>query len=35
MITVFDYGLGNLGSIVNISKQTNVPAQVTNDLELM
>jgi len=33
MITIVDYGLGNLGSIKNMFKRIGASAEVTNDLE--
>jgi len=33
MITIVDYGLGNLGSVLNMMKKVGVPAQVTGDLD--
>jgi imidazole glycerol-phosphate synthase subunit HisH len=33
MITIVDYGLGNLGSVYNMMKKIGVPAKVTSDLE--
>jgi glutamine amidotransferase len=33
MITIIDYGLGNLGSVKNMLKRIKVPAQITADLE--
>lgn len=33
MITVVDYGIGNLGSIRNMLKRIGVPATVTSDLD--
>lgn len=30
MITIIDYGMGNIGSIVNILRYINIPSQVTN-----
>jgi imidazole glycerol-phosphate synthase subunit HisH len=33
MITVIDYGIGNLGSVFNMLKKIGVEAEVTNDLE--
>jgi len=33
MITIVDYGLGNLGSVLNMLKKINVQAQITNDLD--
>jgi imidazole glycerol-phosphate synthase subunit HisH len=35
MITVIDYGMGNLGSIKNMLKRINVPSQVTGDAEVI
>lgn len=35
MITVIDYGLGNLGSIRNMFKRIGAPVQVTSDLHLI
>jgi glutamine amidotransferase len=32
MITIVDYGMGNLGSIQNMFKRIGVPAQVTGDI---
>lgn len=32
MITIVDYGIGNLGSVFNMMKKIGVPAQVTSDL---
>lgn len=31
MITIVDYKVGNLGSVLNMFKKVNVPAQVSND----
>lgn len=31
MITIIDYGMGNLGSIVNMLKKIGVPAQLSSD----
>src|SRR5215217_3151651 len=31
MITIIDYGMGNLGSILNLFKRINVEAQITSD----
>ena len=31
MITVVDYGMGNLGSIVNMFKKIGVPTRITGD----
>ncbi len=33
MITIIDYGMGNLGSILNMCKRIGVKAQITSDLE--
>lgn len=33
MITVVDYGIGNLGSIRNMLKRIGVPATITSDLD--
>lgn len=33
MITIVDFGVGNLGSIRNMFKRIGVPAQVTSDLD--
>lgn len=33
MITVVDYGIGNLGSIRNMLKRIGVPASITSDLD--
>lgn len=33
MITIVDYGLGNLGSVLNMMKKIVVPAQITSDPE--
>lgn len=35
MITIVDYGIGNLGSVANMMKKVDVPAIITNDLELI
>ena len=35
MITIVDYGLGNLGSVYNMMKKIGAPAQVTSDLEMI
>ena len=35
MITIVDYGMGNLGSVLNMLKRTGVKAIVTSDLELI
>lgn len=32
MITIIDYGLGNLGSILNMCKKIQVPAEITRDI---
>lgn len=33
MITIIDYGMGNLGSILNMFKKIGYEAEITNDLE--
>ena len=33
MITIVDYGLGNLGSVLNMLKKIGVQAEITGDLE--
>lgn len=33
MITIIDYGLGNLGSVLNMMKKISVPAEITSDLD--
>lgn len=33
MITIIDYGLGNLGSIVNMYKKIGIETQITSDVE--
>lgn len=33
MITIVDYGLGNLGSVLNMMKKIGVQAEVTNDID--
>lgn len=33
MITIIDYGLGNLGSVKNMLKRIKVPAQISSDIE--
>lgn len=35
MITIVDYGMGNLGSVLNIFKRIGVSAVVTGDLEVI
>lgn len=35
MITIVDYGMGNLGSIQNMFKRIGVPATVTNDPDMI
>jgi imidazole glycerol-phosphate synthase subunit HisH len=35
MITIIDYGLGNLGSVLNMMKKVNVAAQISGDLEVI
>jgi len=35
MITIIDYGLGNLGSILSMLRRTGHQAQVTNDVEVI
>jgi glutamine amidotransferase len=35
MITIVDYGMGNLGSIQNMLKHIEVPAQITGDAEVL
>jgi glutamine amidotransferase len=35
MISIIDYGLGNLGSIRNMLKKIGVPSQITNDINLI
>ena len=33
MTTIVDYGMGNLGSVVNMFKKINSPCELTNDLD--
>lgn len=33
MITIIDYGMGNLGSVLNMYKRIGLPARITNDPE--
>lgn len=33
MISIIDYGMGNLGSILNMYKRLNIDAMITSDLE--
>jgi len=35
MITIIDYGLGNLGSIVNMFKKIGVETKITSDIDLI
>jgi len=35
MITIVDYGMGNLGSIRNMFKRIGVPAEITDDVGLL
>jgi glutamine amidotransferase len=35
MITIIDYGLGNLGSVLNMMKKIGVEAQITSDLNVI
>lgn len=35
MVTIVDYGMGNLGSVKNMFKKIGVQAQVTNDLQFI
>lgn len=35
MITIVNYGLGNLGSVHNMMKKIGVPSQVTDDLDVI
>lgn len=35
MVTIIDYGVGNLGSVLNMMKKINVPAEVTDDLNII
>jgi glutamine amidotransferase len=35
MITIVDYGMGNLGSIVNMLGRIDVPSQVSSDIEII
>ena len=35
MIVIIDYGMGNLGSIVNMFKKVGVKAQVSSDLDVI
>jgi imidazole glycerol-phosphate synthase subunit HisH len=35
MITIIDYGLGNLGSVLNMMKKVNVAAQISGDLDVI
>ncbi len=35
MITIVDYGMGNLGSIQNMFKRIGVPAEVTGDAQVL
>ena len=33
MITIIDYGMGNLGSVFNMFKKIGVVSKITSDLE--
>lgn len=33
MITIVDYGMGNLGSVLNMCKRIDAPARISSDLE--
>ena len=33
MITIINYGLGNLGSIKNMFRKINIESEITSDLE--
>ncbi len=33
MVTIVDYGMGNLGSVLNMFKKIGAPALITNDLD--
>ena len=33
MITIIDYGMGNLGSVFNMFKKNGVASKITSDLE--
>lgn len=33
MITIIDYGMGNLGSIINMFKRINVASKITSDID--
>ena len=33
MITIIDYGMGNLGSVLNMFKKIGVVSKITSDLE--
>jgi glutamine amidotransferase len=35
MITIVNYGMGNLGSVLNMFKKVGVKAQITDDLEVI
>ena len=35
MITIIDYGLGNLGSVLNMMKKISVPAEISSDLNII
>jgi len=35
MITIINYGMGNLGSIVNMFKHIGVPCQISDDIQLL
>jgi len=35
MITILDYGMGNLGSIQNMFKRIGVSAEITGDIEVL
>jgi glutamine amidotransferase len=35
MITIIDYGMGNLGSIKNMLKKIGVVSEITNDIEII
>lgn len=35
MVTIADYGMGNLGSVLNMFKYIKVPAQISNDIKII
>ena len=35
MVTIIDYGMGNLGSVLNMFKRIGAPAQISNDLDVI